>query len=515
MRHLLLILGDQLDRNSALFDGYDPDKDQLWMAENDHEITYVPSHKQRIVLFLSAMRHFRDELNDAGRPVQYHHLYADKRKDSGKSFGELLSQTIKKEKPEAIRVVLPGDYRVKQLLEETAAKHDVPIDFLPDVHFYCTVNEFHKFAKGRNSLLMETFYRQMRKKHDILMREGKPVGGTWNYDHDNRESFSKEGPGDIGRPTSFSHDALTQEVIQLVEERFADHPGEVDSFNLPVTPGQARRMLSDFIKYHLTGFGKYEDAMWTDEPFLHHSRLSTSMNLKLLDPRECVSAAIEAYQEGTAPLASVEGFVRQIIGWREFIRGVYWTQMPEYAQKNHFDHQAELPSFFWDGKTDMQCIRQSMSHVLKYGYAHHIQRLMVLGNFSLTYGVHPYKFHAWHMAMYLDAVDWVSLPNTLGMSQHGDGGIVGTKPYCSTGNYVDKMSNFCKGCAYNHKKAVGAEACPLTTFYWDFLDRHFDELQSNSRMKLQMKHVERKRNSGEIEDIRSQANKLRQDWSID
>ncbi|MFN3148843.1 cryptochrome/photolyase family protein [Bremerella sp.] len=514
MRHLLLILGDQLDRNSAIFDGYDPKQDQLWMAENDHEITYVPSHKQRIVLFLSAMRHFRDELNDAGRPVQYHQLYADKRKDSGKSFGKLLSQTIEKEKPEAIRVVLPGDYRVKQLLEETAAKHDVPIDILPDVHFYGTVNEFHKFAKGRKSLLMETFYRQMRKKHDILMRGGKPVGGTWNYDHDNRESFTKDGPGEIGRPTSFSHDDITQEVIQLVEERFADHPGEVDSFNLPVTPGQARRMLADFIKYHLEGFGKYEDAMWTDEPFLHHSRLSTSMNLKLLDPRECVTAAVEAYQEGNAPLASVEGFVRQILGWREFIRGVYWTQMPEYAEKNHYDHQAELPSFYWDGKTDMKCIQQSMSHLLKYGYVHHIHRLMVLGNFALTTGVHPYKFHEWHMAMYLDAVDWVSLPNTLGMSQHGDGGVVGTKPYCSTGNYVDKMSNFCKGCVYNHKKAVGAEACPITTFYWDFLDRHFDQLQSNSRMKLQMKHVERKRNSGEIEDIRSHAQTLRDDWGI-
>ncbi|QDU76318.1 Deoxyribodipyrimidine photo-lyase-related protein [Bremerella volcania] len=514
MRHLLLILGDQLDRNSALFDGYDPQKDLLWMAENDHEITYVPSHKQRIVLFLSAMRHFRKELSDAGRTVQYHQLYADKRKDSGKSFGELLAQTIKKEKPKAIRVVLPGDYRVKELLEKTAAKHNVPIDILPDVHFYCTVNQFHKFAQGRKSLLMETSYRQMRREHDVLMRDGKPVGGTWNYDHDNRESFSKEGPGDLGRPTSFSHDDITKEVIKLVKERFADHPGEVDSFNLPVTPGQARRMLSDFVQYHLRDFGKYEDAMWTDEPFLHHSRLSTSMNLKLLDPRECVAAAVEAYREGAAPLASVEGFVRQILGWREFIRGVYWTQMPQYAEMNHFDHQAELPSFFWDGQTDMQCIRQSLSHILKYGYAHHIQRLMVLGNFALTTGVHPYKFHQWHMAMYLDAVDWVSLPNTLGMSQHGDGDIVGTKPYCSTGNYVDKMSNFCQGCAYNHKKAVGAEACPITTFYWDFLDRHFDQLQTSSRMKLQMKHVERKRNSGEIAEIRHHAEQLRSDWKL-
>lgn len=514
MRHLLLILGDQLDRNSAIFDGYDPDQDQLWMAETDYEITYVPSHKQRIVLFLSAMRHFRDELNDSNRPVQYHQLYADKRKDSGSSFQELLSQTLKKSTPKAIRVVLPGDFRVKQLLEDVAGEFDVPIDFLPDVHFLSTVNEFHKFAKGRKTLLMETFYRQMRKKHDVLMKNGKPVGGTWNYDHDNRESFSKEGPGDIGRPTSFSHDEITSEVMTLVQDRYGDHPGEVDSFNLPVTPGQARRMLSGFVKRHLCDFGKFEDAMWTDEPFLHHSRLSTCLNLKLLDPRECIEAAVAAYHNNDAPLASVEGFVRQILGWREFIRGIYWTHMPKYAEHNYFDHQSKLPSFFWDGETDMQCVRQSLSHVVEFGYVHHIHRLMVLGNLALTLGVHPYEFHEWHVAMYLDAVDWVSLPNTLGMSQHGDGGIVGTKPYCSTGNYIDKMSNFCKSCVYDHKKAVGAEACPITTFYWDFLDRHYDKLQGNSRMKLQMKHVDNKRKSGDISDIRTHADKLRDEWGV-
>ncbi|MEW4455996.1 cryptochrome/photolyase family protein [Bremerella sp. JC817] len=512
LRHLRIIFGDQLDRNSAIFDGYDPQQDKLWMSEVEEEISYVPSHKQRIVLFLSAMRHFRAELEEAGKPVRYHPLQADRRHDSGKSFRDLISQTIKEDRPETIRVVLPGDFRVKKVLEEIAAEHDIPLEILPDLHFYCTVNEFHKFAKGRKTLLMETFYRQMRKKHDLLMSDGKPVGGSWNYDHDNREPFPKNGPGKIGHPTSFQHDEITQEVIALVEARYPKHPGSLDSFALPVTPGQASRMLSDFVRWHLPDFGRFEDAMWTDEPFLHHSRLSTCMNLKLLNPRDCVAAAIEAYQDGSAPLASVEGFVRQIVGWREFIRGVYWTRMPDYAELNYFEHDQPIPSFFWSGQTEMQCVRQSMKHVLEHGYVHHIHRLMVLGNLAMTYGMHPYEFHQWHMAMYLDAVDWVSLTNTLGMSQHGDGGVVGTKPYCSTGNYIDKMSNFCHGCKYHPKKAVGDEACPITTFYWDFLDRHYDRLQNNQRMKLQLKHVERKRDNGEIEAIRQHADHLRKAW---
>lgn len=512
MRHLLLILGDQLDRNSTIFDGYDHEQDQIWMAETDHEISYVPSHKQRILLFLSAMRHFRNELVESGKTVIYHELTMDPRHDQGTTFGAILKNTLTHVKPEAIRVVLPGDYRVKEELESIAEKHNLPLDVLPDLHFYSTINEFHKFARGRKSLLLETYYRQMRKQHDVLMEAGQPIGGKWNFDHDNREPLPKTGPGQIGRPTSFSHDDITRGVLDLIEARYAHHPGETEDFNLPVTPGQARRMLSDFVRYHLEDFGRYEDAMWTDEPFLHHSRLSTSLNLKLLNPRECIEAVVAAYKEGSASLASVEGFVRQILGWREFVRGVYWLHMPDYAKQNHFNHQHSLPSFFWDGETDMKCVRQSLSHVLKFGYVHHIHRLMVLGNLSLTLGVHPYVFHEWHMAMYLDAIDWVSLPNTLGMSQHGDGGTVGTKPYVSTGNYVHKMGNFCQQCRYDYKKASGENACPITTFYWDFLDRHYDSLRGNSRMKLQMKHVDNKRESGEMKEIREHAAKLRDAW---
>ena len=282
--------------------------------------------------------------------------------------------------------------------------------------------------------------------------------------------------------------------------------------DLPVTRKQALTMLRDFVGRRLPHFGAYEDAMWTEEPFLFHSRLSTSLNLKLLNSRDCVDRAVAAYLSGDAPLNSVEGFVRQILGWREFIRGVYWLRMPEYGQGNYFEHELDLPSFFWDGNVSMECVRQSMQHVLQLGYAHQINRLMVLGNLALLLGVHPARFHDWHMALYLDAVDWVSLPNTLGMSQFGDGGIVGTKPYVSTGNYIHRMSNFCDRCRYDYRASSGPNACPFGTLYWDFLDRHFERLRSNQRMAMQLKNVQRKRNSDQMVDIRERAIELRQMW---
>jgi deoxyribodipyrimidine photolyase-related protein len=268
----------------------------------------------------------------------------------------------------------------------------------------------------------------------------RPEGGTWNYDHDNRESFGSTGPGEIPDPKTFRPDAVTKEVLALVQRRFPEHPGRLKHFTLPVTRRQAKSFLKHFIDNILPDFGRWEDAMWTDQAFLYHSRLSAPLNVKLLSPRECVDMAVATYRDEKAPLNSVEGFVRQILGWREFIRGVYWLRIPEYSELNHFDHRLTLPSFFWDGETEMNCVRQSMQHVIDHGYSHHIHRLMVLGNFAQLWGVHPRLFHEWHLAMYLDAIDWVSLPNSLGMSQYGDGGIVGTKPYCSSGNYINKMS---------------------------------------------------------------------------
>ena len=515
MRNLILILGDQLDHTSAAFEDFDADNDVTWMAEVEEETTHVWCHKLRVALFLSAMRHFRDELRKKDRTVEYHELQKQPSKDRGRSFGEILRKDVKRLKPGRLVVVQPGDLRVQTLLQNCADNLGIELEIRADPHFYSSPEEFAEYADGRKSLLLEYFYRDLRKKHDILMADAKqPEGGQWNFDHDNRESFGKSGPGEIPQPKTFRPDAVTKDVVDLVEHRFAEHPGNLNHFTLPVTRRQAKAFLKHFIDNILPNFGKWEDAMWTDEAFLYHSRLSAPLNMKLLNPRECVDAAVQAYRTGKAPLNSVEGFVRQILGWREFIRGIYWLKMPEYLELNHFDHQRELPSFFWDGETEMNCVKQSMQHVIDHSYSHHIHRLMVLGNFAQLWGVHPRLFHEWHMAMYVDAIDWVSLPNTLGMSQFGDGGIVGTKPYCSSGNYINKMSNFCKGCRFDYKKRVGEDACPFTTLYWEFMDRHYDLLKDNQRMKFPIKNLEKMRKKpDEMTEIRDRADDLRIEWS--
>jgi deoxyribodipyrimidine photolyase-related protein len=511
MRNLILVLGDQLDSNSAALQEIDDD-DAVWMAEVEQEATHVWCHKMRLAFFFSAMRHFRDELLERDLTVHYHQLSPRRKKDRGADFATILKKDVKRLRPEKLVVVLPGDYRVQQQLQSAADDLEAPLEIRPDCHFYCSPQEFAEFADGRKSLVLETFYRHMRKKHDVLMEDGEPTGGTWNFDHENRKSFGSDGPGHITGPHSFRADEITKEVCELVEQRFGEHPGTLDDFDLPVTRAQAKVMLRDFVKRSLPLFGEYEDAMWEDEAFVYHSRLSAPLNVKLLDPRTCVAKAIKAYEQGDAPINSVEGFVRQLIGWREFIRGVYWLYMPDYAETNFLGNDADVPDFFWDGKTDMQCVQESMKHVLKHGYAHHIHRLMVLGNLALLLGVHPKKFHEWHMAMYVDAVDWVSLPNALGMSQHGDGGIVGTKPYVSTGNYINRMSNFCSNCRYDYREATGENACPFTTLYWDFLNRHYKQFKKNHRMSMQMKHVDKKRNSKEINKVRAAADQLKRSW---
>jgi deoxyribodipyrimidine photolyase-related protein len=294
----------------------------------------------------------------------------------------------------------------------------------------------------------------------------------------------------------------------MVESRFADHPGSLEHFSLPVTHDEAVRAVRDFVEHRLAEFGTYEDAMWTDEPFLYHSRLSAALNVKLVSPRYCIDKAQEAYEAGAAPLNSVEGFVRQILGWREFVRGVYWHHMPAYGEMNALEcSDRGVPGLFWDGETDMRCVAQCMRSVLDHAYAHHIPRLMVLGQLALLSGVHPFEFHQWHMAMYADAIDWVSLPNTLGMSQYGDGGIVGTKPYCATGKYINRMSNYCSDCPYDPDQATGDGACPFTTLYWDFLARHRKRFERNRRMGFQMKNLERKK-PAELEAIRKEASEL-------
>ncbi len=512
-RHLIIILGDQLDRDSAVFDAFDPEKDAVWMAEAHEELSHVWCHQLRIAYFLSCMRHFREELRERGIFVHYHEIQKTKKDDAGEGFIDILAKSLRGFTPKKLLMVRPGDWRVKTAFEEFAKKKGLPLQYLHDRHFFISVKEFEEFSRDRKGVVLETFYRWMRKKFDVLMTEnGKPTGGAWNYDKENRETYKSAGPGKIKAPRSFQTDRITKEVLALVEKRYGDHPGSLENFDLPVTHSQALDYLRDFIEHRLHDFGTYQDAMWTGEPFLNHSRLSCVLNNKLLDARHAVERVAEAYEDGHAPINSVEGFVRQILGWREFVRGIYWKYMPDYQDMNALSAEEDLPHFYWDGDTDMECIRQSMKQVIDHGYAHHIQRLMVLGLFALNYGVHPRKFHEWHMAMYLDAIDWVSLPNALGMSQYGDGGIIGTKPYCASGNYINRMGNYCRHCRYSHGKATGENACPVTTFYWDFLARNQDHFQDNPRMNFQMKNLEKK-DPEELKKIRSRAGELRKEWA--
>ena len=510
LRNLVLVLGDQLNRDSAAFDGFDVAFDAVWMSETPNETTHVWCHKLRIAFFLSAMRHFRDALAADGRVVHYAELADDAAADLAQSFSERLTVDVQRLRPARLILAEPGDHRVRAEITETARALEVELDLRLDRTFLCSTDEFAVYAAGHKGLLLENFYRWMRKRHRILLeKNGAPIGGHWNFDKDNRGSFGRAGPGNIRPPAAFERDETTKRVCALVARRFADHPGSLDFFDLPVTREQALLLLSDFVEHRLSEFGKYQDAMWTDQPFLFHSRLSAALNVKLITAREVIDAALAAASLRQAPLSSVEGFVRQILGWREFMRGVYWLLMPEYAKRNSFDADRSLPEFYWTAQTDMRCMQQCTQQVIDHAYAHHIQRLMVLGNFALLYGVRPIAFHDWHMAMYTDAIDWVSLPNALGMSQHADGGVVGTKPYVASGNYINRMSNYCASCRYDPKKSVGADACPFNTLYWDFIDRHREKLKRNPRMRLPLKLLETKART-DVTQIRTRAMRVRE-----
>jgi len=483
---LVLVLGDQLDLQSAAFDGFDPQRDAVWMAEVAGESTKVWSVKARIAVFLAAMRHFREALEEKGWRVVYHEMGAHE------NFGEALRASVLELRPAKLVMVQAGEWGVQRDFEAAAAGLGVPLEVREDRHFLCTTVEFAKHAQGRKQLRMEFFYREMRQRTGVLMEEGKPAGGQWNFDPENRGSFGKAGP-DLLRvpPRRFVPDEITREVIALVEDRFAKHPGTLKDFDWPVTAAQSVEALEDFIAHRLAQFGQYQDAMWVNEPWLYHSRLSAAMNLKLLNPRLVIAAAEKAWREGKAPLAAVEGFIRQILGWREYVRGIYWLKMPDYVRLNAMDAHEALPGFYWTGETDMNCLRDALSQTLRYGYAHHIQRLMVTGLFALLYGVDPHQVHEWYLAVYVDAVEWVELPNTLGMSQYGDGGLMASKPYVASGKYIQRMSNYCAGCRYDPAQATGEKACPFTTLYWDYLLQHEVRLRGNQRMAMQLKNLGR------------------------
>jgi deoxyribodipyrimidine photolyase-related protein len=517
IRNLIVVLGDQLDAESPALAGCDPSLDAIWMAEVAAESTKVWSGKPRIAVFLSAMRHFRDRLRGQGWRVFYREMTVNggewrgadgSIKDApGTNFAEVLVESLRTLRPEKARMVEAGEWAVDRDIRAAFSASGVPIEVCEDTHFLCSRAEFTAHAKGRKQLRMEYFYREMRQRHGVLMDEGKPEGGAWNFDSENRKSFGKDGPPFHSLPKRFHPDSTTQEVLSLVEAKFPAHPGSLAGFDWPVTQEEAEAAMEDFIAHRLGGFGDWQDAMWTAEPWLFHSRLSAAMNLKLLNPRKVIAAAEAAYRSGRAPLAAAEGFIRQILGWREYVRGIYWRFMPGYVEMNALGANERLPAFYWTGDTEMACLRDALGQTLRHGYAHHIQRLMVTGLFALLLGVNPREVHEWYLAVYVDAVEWVELPNTLGMSQHGDGGLMASKPYVATGKYIQRMSNYCDGCRFDPAESTGPKACPFTTLYWDFLFRHETLLRGNQRMTMQLKNLTRIRDRHEA--IANQAAEFR------
>ena len=491
LRNLIVVLGDQLDLEASAYDNFDARVDAVWMAEVADESTRVWSSRPRTVMFLAAMRHFALALKAVNRPLHYAQLDAPGNQGS---LAAQLKADMERLRPARLVMTEPGDWRVLQAIKAVADASSTPLEICEDRHFLSSVSDFAAHARGRKSLRMEYFYREQRRRHSVLMdpqNESAPLGGKWNFDAENREAFGAAGPGEVPPRCAFKPNAVTRKVIALVEGRFPQHPGRLESFAWPVTRAQALQSLSAFVKERLPQFGRYQDAMWPGDPWLYHSHLSAALNLKLLNPREVLAAAVAAYESGHAPLASVEGFVRQILGWREYVRGIYWTQMPGYLELNTLGADADLPEWYWTGDTDMACLRDAIGQTLTHGYANHIQRLMVTGLYALMLGVQPKQVHAWYLAVYVDAVEWVELPNTLGMSQYADGGLMGSKPYVATGKYIERMSPHCKDCRYDPAQRTGERACPFTTLYWNFLMRHEATLAKNPRMALQVKNLAR------------------------
>jgi len=489
LRQLVVVLGDQLDHDSAAFEGFDARQDAVWMAEAHPESTRVWVSQPRIALFLAAMRHFAAKCRARGWRVHYREL-ADG--PSMATLAMLLAEDLATLRPARVVMVEPGEWALRAAVREVVAETGLPYEEREDRHFLCSHAEFARHAEGRKQLRMEFFYREMRRRHAVLLTaEGEPEGGEWNFDSENRKSFGRGGPVDILPPQRFLPDEITARVIEDVLRVFGSHPGALDDFDWPVTAAEAELALQDFIEHRLARFGDHQDAMWRGEPWLFHARLAAAMNLKLLDPRQVIAAAEQAYRDGSVPLASVEGFIRQILGWREYVRGVYWLHMPGYLERNALSAREPLPGFYWSGDTDLQCLRESIGQTLRYGYAHHIQRLMVTGLFALLVGVEPKRVHEWYLAVYVDAVEWVELPNTLGMSQFADDGVMASKPYVASGKYIERMSNYCRSCRYDPALATGPDACPFTTLYWDFLLRHEDALSRNQRMSMQLRNLAR------------------------
>ena len=479
MANLILILGDQLSAQISSLKAANKSEDIVLMAELRSETNYVKHHKKKIALLFSAMRHFAEELTEAGWQVDY------KRFDAPfpcPNFTEAVKQAVNTHNPGQLIVTKPGEYRLAEEMNGWADTLPCAVSLCEDDRFFATTDEFAVWAEGRKQLRMEYFYRDMRRKTGLLMEGDQPVGGQWNYDADNRQP-PKDGLI-IPPPTQFSPDDITKDVLTLVEAEFSDHFGDLQPFDFAVTTAQARQVLDEFITQRLPQFGSYQDAMLADEPFMFHAHIGFYLNCGLLSPLEAVTAAEHAYLRGSAPLNAVEGFIRQILGWREYVRGLYWLKMPKYKTLNHLNATRPLPSFFWTADTEMRCLKTCVKDTRKFAYAHHIQRLMVLGNFALLAGLHPDEVNEWYLIVYADAYEWVELPNVSGMVLYADGGLLASKPYAAGGAYIDRMSDYCSSCRYKVKQKNGPDACPFNYLYWDFLIRHREKLNKNPRLGM-------------------------------
>jgi deoxyribodipyrimidine photolyase-related protein len=479
MKCLRVILGDQLSPELATLSDLDPTTDVVLMMEVTEEGRYVRHHQQKIALVLSAMRHFALELRARGVEVDYVEL--DAPGNTGSLTGE-VERAVARHRPARLVVTEPGEWRVQQQVARWAARTGTPVEVRTDTRFFATRERFAAWAQGGRSWRMEHFYREMRREHGILMRDDRPAGGEWNYDLANRKALPARTVPPARR--RFVPDATTRATLALVESRFGDHFGELAGFGWPVTRAEALQALADFVAHALPQFGDYQDAMRAGAPFLFHSLLAPALNLGLLTPREVCRAAEAAYDAGAVPLNAAEGFVRQILGWREYVRGVYWTSMPAYAECNALDAHRLLPAFYWTGDTDMRCLREVIGATARHAYSHHIQRLMVTGNFALLAGIAPREIERWYLAVYADAYEWVEMPNTLGMAVFADGGRLASKPYAASGAYIHRMSDFCSGCAYDVREKTGPRACPFNYLYWAFLIRQQHRLSRNPRLAM-------------------------------
>lgn len=506
VKSLRLVLGDQLSRGLSALDGAEPGRDVVLMIESRAEATAWKHHKQKLVLVWSAMRQFAERLRQEGLDVRYVGL--DDPGNIGSIVGELRGALEGGGFGRVIRTAC-GKWGLEQAL--LTLDLPVPVETREDSRFLCSRSEFAGWAEGRRELRMEYFYREMRRKTGLLMDGDEPAGGRWNFDADNRRKLPVGlTPPDRLRVTP---NPTTRRVIDRVRRGFDDHFGVAESFGWPTNPQEAEAVFQHFLDDLLPSFGDWQDAMAWERPFLWHSLISPALNIGLLDPLDICRRAEAAYRQGRAPLNAVEGFIRQVIGWREFVRGVYWLKMPEYGRRNALEAQGALPWFYWSGETDMACVADTVRAARDHAYAHHIQRLMVTGNLAMLLGVAPDAVDDWYMVVFADAYEWVEMPNTRGMATFADGGIVGSKPYAASGAYIDRMSNYCRGCRYDVKERLGDGACPFNALYWDFLDRNAARLRGLGRMMMPLRALETM-DEGDRQAFRVKARALRESMGV-